>query len=216
MNEIIESFLGYETLDLYLKIALPFGYMGYLIATMGTRKHDKTSDILFGTLIFATISAMTFLIVDKYHDELWAIAMAIFTPLAIAFLWRRYICDAVLNYANRKGITNSTQYPDVWTEIISNQNVGVTQIIVNKKNGDSLQSHFVYDYKDSPIDCMRWDHGGNIAIYVSKIKKKGEEKFRPVKSDVIVEQEDKTSYRLTYIPKEEIESVKVTFNKPKR
>lgn len=216
MNELIESFLGYETLDLYLKIALPFGYLGYLVSTMGTRKHDKTSDILFGTLIFATISSLTFLIADRHISEFWAIVFAIFTPVIIAFFWRRFLCDGVLNYANKKGITNSTQYPDVWSEIISNQNVAVKQIIVNKKNGDSVQSHFVYDYKDSPIDCMRWDHDGNIAIYVSKIKKKGEDKFRPVNSKVIIEEEDRTSYRLTYIPKEEIESVKVTFNKPKR
>jgi hypothetical protein len=112
-------------------------------------------------------------------------------------------------------ISNSTEFPDLWSEVTQNSKVTYRQITVFLKNGDVVSCDDIQSFKDAPLSLMRTDADGSIAIYVTREKKAGKKKFSKVGEEVILNVDNKPFYyRLNYIPKSEIERIEFITKHP--
>lgn len=114
---------------------------------------------------------------------------------------------------NKLKIFNSTEHCSVWDDITENSRVGMSQITVYMKDGMAYSSEYIYDYGTAPIDLYRVDEDGNIALYITHQKSLSDSDFQEITSPKIVEG-NTNFYRLTYIPKSEIQRVEFLINCP--
>lgn len=217
MENLAGEISNFTALKPYLQLALPLGYISYLASRLGIEQQVDAIHVTFITLTFSLISVLTWNICNSLIPEsyiFFKMFLAALTPIAIALAWRKWGYSFILKILRKIGVSNSTHFPNTWTEIIENTKVGISQITVYLKSGEALTSHYIYDYADAPIDLLRWDSDGNIALYVTAKKPKDEDKFVPVSDLTKLETHGVIKYRLTYIPKEEIEYIETVINTP--
>ena len=214
MEGLIKDVNSIMELQLYLQIAIPSGYLAYLLARLGIRQHDRATDIVFLSLSFSLVSVMAWYLLDGVLPETFQMSIAIIAPLFGALLWRKCLHSWTLSLLNKGNIANATQFPNTWIEIIESTKVGVAQVVVYLKSGEALVCDYIYSFKDAPISLLRWDTGGNIALYVTKRKPKDSDDFIPVTESPMDEVDDIKFYRLTYVPKDSIETIEIVINKP--
>lgn len=214
MEDFVNGINAAMGMHLYLQVAIPAGYLGYLIARSGISQHDRPISIIFLSLFFALISIVGWRVSGKYFSLYPQLFAAVLLPLVAALLWRKWFHQLVMCGLHKLRISNSSQFPDVWTEIIENTCVGVSQVTVFLKSGTALTCDFIYDFEDAPLNLMRRDKEGNIAFYVTGERPVGTDNFIKTKDEAKAEVDGMTHYRLTYVPKDEIERVEFVTNRP--
>ncbi len=200
MTNEITTFLELEP---YLQWALPIGFLCYLIARMGLAHKDTTPIMVFTTFVFAALVALLWKSIPC--RDIWKYTGSMMLPFLLAILWRMKVADWLYNVFSSSKVATNTKYPDTWSEITANPDLLITQVTVFLKNGDVLTSSFIQKYEEAPIKRMSYDTDGNIAMYVDRIKKVGEDTFKDITAAAHeVTQEQKDVYRLSYIPHSEI------------
>jgi hypothetical protein len=229
----IEKFGNFfVSLPQYVQVLLPAGYVAYIISQLGLNRKSEPLQILFSSAAFAILGMVFFKfflqiihfinyytnilsLISLEFKNILRVILLFFSTILVAILWRKYFFSYVMCLFRKIGLSNSNQYPNVWTEITDNPNVGYTQVVVNLKNGNSFSSDFIYDFNDSPINLMRVDNERNIGIYVTSQKTKDSKFYRDVKQQpVLLDNSGQKLYRLTYFFRDEIESVEFLINKP--
>jgi hypothetical protein len=203
---------AFTSMNLYIQIAIPSGYLAYLLARCGLSHNDKPITIFFLSSVFALASVAAFTVGSS--DSWLAITLAIITPLICGFLWRAFVHKKIMELLRKFNVANSTEFNLVWDDITQNTNVGFTQVTVYLKRGPVLSCSYIYDFDDAPLKLFRTDKNGNIALYITDEKESPSDTFAKTKSNPIEDNNGSPFYyRLTYIPKEEIERIEFVTNK---
>ena len=178
----MEPLITLMQLDLYLQIAIPIGYISYCVSK---NKHkDKPLDVIYISLIFSLISALTWKIIYSLFDNntiptFFLIFFSIVIPITLALLWKKWIHKLAYYILHRLNITNYTGNVTIFSDITDNTTIYFTQISVYLKSGKVLICDYTYDFETAPINGYRTDNEGNIAIYVtvSKIQQLAQSKM---------------------------------------
>lgn len=217
IDQTINQFFSWP---LYFQIALPVGYLCHVIISHGYKNKKDIKNSIPEITVFALISQMT------WHSAIWFIhffgiaiafsinvALAILIPLTIAVFWRKCLRRLFFKCMNKWKIFNSTEHCNVWDEITENSCLGTSQITVYMKDGMAYSSEYIYDFESAPIELYRVDEDGNIALYITHQKSPSDNDFQKITSPKSVN-ENIEFYRLTYIPKSEIQQVEFLTNRP--
>lgn len=210
MNGIVEDIGIFMNMEPYIQLAIPIGYISYQLAYLGIKRGENVIHVAFMTLAFALISVLGWSFCQNIFIRAFCAAIL---PLISAILWRVWLHSLIMNLLHKGNVANSTQFPDVWAELTDNTKVGAAQITVYLKNGEALSCDYLYDYKDAPINLLRRDTEGNIALYVTHIKQKDADQFTAVAEPTYEKKDDISLYRLTYVPKASIDRVETVINK---
>lgn len=218
MKDFIEGLNLIMRLPLYLQVAVPCGYLGYLLARSGLNYKDKTITVLFLTLAFSLPPILTERILTglgwPMPDAIQYPAL-ILMPIVLGVLWRKWLNQGTMNILHWFKICNSTGFPNIWLEITQNQKVTWCQATVFLKNGQALSCSDLHEFKDAPIDRFRTDADGNVGLYVTDEKLSAQASFAQSKDSPIENVNGKpTYYRLTYIQKSEIERIEFVIHRP--
>ena len=213
MKDFIEGISLVTTLQLYLQIAIPVGYLGYLISRLGISRDDSTPTVIFTSLCFAFVSALTWYICGTFYAAI-QIGLSILIPILVAISWRKCLHEIVMKVFHYLRIGNTTHLPDVRSDIIQNTSLGMSQVTVYLKDGTALSCDYLYDFEDAPLSLCRWDRDG-IALYVTQ-EKSASGSFEAVQDEPKMTVDGTELYRLTFVPNDEIGRIEFVTNKIKR
>jgi hypothetical protein len=209
-------------MSLYLQLAVPIGYLSYLIARCGVNSRDKEVFSLYISMTFSLISIFGYKLysVIKFYDtgalikygfglEVESIRLvdAILLPFIIAVLWRKcgsYLFFKFMSYCR---ISNQTSYKNTLDELIENTAIVIDQITVWLKSGEQLTCDDVSKYLNLPIHGYRIDNDGNIAIYVDRYKNCRDCSWQNIDDLACEEVSGKEYGRLTFIKSSEVERI---------
>lgn len=189
-------------LPLAIQLSLGAGYLAYLLAYAGIRKHHTTADALFGTLIFGLFASA---VIYLAGESVWFLGLAAALPILAGALWRwklRGLFKSLLRYLN---ISWSDDTPNAWLTITSEHtDARPSQIAVDTKNGRTLLCEDTRVFGNSPHGPAIFGLDGSVAFYVTDERRADGEWFKH--SDVIHPHEGD---RLTFIPADQIERVEL-------
>lgn len=199
-------------MPLYLQLALPCGYLGYLLARIGLNHKDNATTMLFLTLVFSLSSVLA----GSVSPESIRYFAIVLTPIFLGIAWRKCLNRWIMQILHWFRICNSTAFPDLWLEITQNEKVALHQVTVFLKNGQALMCGNLYDFENAPIDLFRTDTEGNVGLYVTHERSTPKGRFFRTKDAPIetVNGPPEKYYRLTYVPKSEIERIEFTIFSP--
>jgi hypothetical protein len=208
--DIIESIKHFADLDFYLKVAIPIGYLSYIVSRLGLNYKDSNVDKIFGTFVFAGISSIPFILLPC-SSWVWFwfnLALMFIVPLLLAVSWKKWLHKFFFIATHFLKIANSTEFPNTWNELTQNTSLSPTSITVYLKSGEAYLCDYTDTFKDSPIQKFRTDQECNIALYITHERKSRDSLFEAVKDKPIISHKNNIkSYRLRYIPASEIESI---------
>lgn len=203
----------YFTNDPILFLILLFGVISYWIASGAERANYRLLHVILGIALFFGIGFGIYYIIKLCSNSPGiGTTVGIVAVVISAYLWRRWLADCVYQYLRDWGITATSFGPSrVWDTIISAPERRFYHFHVELNDGTVLVSNTKKLVKIDP-DCppeMRSDEEGNVALLVTKIRKKNKKtiKNKPVSKKRMME--------YTYIPASSIRTIRAHFRKEK-
>lgn len=132
--------LSVDTIKILLFLAPGFlAFRLYMIDSVW--REIRHLDVVYGSLVFSTLGYscyLAFAFFTGLEGPLWLVAVALFSSVALAVIWRKYGHPIVHGLLSRMGITNEDNLGDVWQKIFNDPRIYVTQITAYLKNGEAI------------------------------------------------------------------------------
>lgn len=186
-------------LPVYLQVMVGGGYLAYLLARQGFRRHEKGSDQFLGVVAFGLPALPAwFVVVDLTGSALVAGAVALVSCVLFGLLWRVWLSDVWIRFAHRSQISGDDGKGNIWDTLIQDTQLYPSQITIYLKGGDRLRCDNTFALNDTAINApVLFDSDGNLAFFATEEWVGGE--WQPID-----EVQHAWGDRLTYIPVAEI------------
>ena len=213
--------MGEDQLDLPFEtlVVLAAGYMAYRLAFTGRDRSHKTADVVFSTVVFASIAkalfSLTATIVLWFTSDGAALAglggwrylialCAIAGTLGAGALWRAVLSSWVFNFWRQMRVSASDRHQTAWETMIANERLKVTQLLVRKKDGSAVMCEKLGDFSEKPFGPCLYGHDGSVAVYVTSYRSAGGSDWLDIDPT-----DPKWGSMITYIPASEISEISV-------
>lgn len=196
---MLEAFFD---MSLGVQTSIGFGYMAYMTAYTGQRRHHVTSDSIFISLAFGSIAFLLFYLLQEQGAFLAFIAAAGAALLA-GVIWRWFGRKLAMKILHKIRVHQDDGLYFGWDELI--QNIGdVDQASVHTTDGRILYLVNRRKYADAPYKGLYLGGDGSITMIVEEEQRRdgkleGREGIYA----------DGWGYRLTHIPVAQIAQVDV-------
>ncbi|MGB8363524.1 MAG: hypothetical protein ACLQUZ_01290 [Rhizomicrobium sp.] len=201
MNETILN------LPWQIQVVLAGGYAGYLLAYVGIRDGHRTVDTVFVALVFGVVASATLAVFETY-PHLLAGTLAFIAPCVAAVVWRRFGRGVLHKLLRRWDVSWADDTPSAWAKFQENSDDRMSQIAVELDDYTWLECEELADFENAPFGPVYLGTRGDIALYVTRVKKKGED----ARSQDTVRNPD-FGDRITYVPASRIRRVTMRFKK---
>jgi hypothetical protein len=186
-----------------LQVAVGSGYTAYMIAYTGIRSHHQSIDTTFRTIAFSVVSTAIMLsLSDVQRTALILIAFG--GTVTAGVLWRRFgmdLWEATLRFLD---VTWADDTPSAWARMSADQAHHITQLSVLTIDGVRLRCHDASTCGDLPLGPCVLGTNGDLLLYVTHIKRPGEEEKESVHMCNTTH-----GARMTYLPASSIKELQV-------
>lgn len=157
-----------------LQVAIGSGYTAYMIAYIGIRSHHQPIDTTFRTIAFSVVSTAIMLWLSDL-SQATVIAAAFGGTVLAGLLWRRFgmgLWEAVLRFLD---VSWADDTPSAWARMSADQRHYITQLSVLTTEGVRLRCQDAKQCSDLPLGPCVLGTNGDVLMYVTHIKRPGEE-----------------------------------------
>lgn len=199
---MLEAFFD---MGLGVQTSIGFGYLAYMTAYTGQRRHHVTSDRIFISLAFGSIAFLMFYLLQA-QGALVAFIAAASAALLAGVIWRWFGRKCAMKVLHKIRVHQDDGLHFGWDELI--QNIGdVDQATVHTTDGRILYLANRRVYADAPYKGLYLGGDGSITMIVEEEQLRDGQ--REVREGIYAEG---WGYRLTHIPVAQIAQVDMRAN----
>lgn len=200
------------SLPWHIQVALSAGYLGYVVAYMGSRSDHKTHDVVFRTLVFSLIASSAYQLAITYSfGILLAAAFAVFVALASGVIWRKWVGHWTIKAVRGLDISHSDDTASALSTLRTNSKVELTGVSVLLTDGTWLCADDTSLFSDCDYPAFTLGESGDVVMYIGS-------STGPDGTATEMKSTLDTAFgdRLTYIPRDRITRINMRYRKTKR
>jgi hypothetical protein len=187
-----------------LQVSLGAGYLGYVTAYAGLRKHHTQTDIALITLAFSLPAAIPHLGGTPLAPVL-SVALALMLSLGTAILWRHKGKSLWLRLMRWSETHAEDGSPDCWSALLQTPRLTVSQISVHTTDGRILYQNDHTSHAAAPEGGLLLGSDGSILMVVE------EEELPDGTEEVRTGIKGEFGTRMTYVPASQIVRVNIRY-----
>ncbi|MEO9229099.1 MAG: hypothetical protein ABI216_09170 [Devosia sp.] len=174
-----------------------------MIAYTGIRHHHQTIDTTFRTVAFGLVATAVMLSMPT-SGKVFVISVAVAATVAAGVLWRTVgmaLWEAALRWLD---ISWADDTPSAWAKLSADQRYHITQISVLTTDGVRLRCNDAASCGRLPLGPCILGTNGDILLYITHIKKPGEDEKESVGMN-----DAHHGAKLTYLPASSIKQLDI-------
>jgi hypothetical protein len=195
---------GIFALPVTLQVALGAGYLAYIVAFAGLRRHHTSADAVFGSIAFGLIATavLSFCTLSGPLNYL----LASLLTLVCGVFWRWRGGSWANQLLRRIGVSWADGLPTAWLSVTAvRSDFPLSQIAVEMDDGRIVVCDDTRPFGKSPHGPCVLGLDGSVAMYVTGEMRPDKSWFEP--SDI----ENLDGARLTFIPADKVRRVELRY-----